>query len=131
MSNDLSQLDQLIESDVLAALGQELDPSNDDMGDGLLQNVPEEYFIDEESPSIEENNFEIEEDVIAQDEETEGEVIDDIGDIEILPLAEIESALDEQEEEQIDISSNGNDLASILSKLLTNKTIEITIKIKD
>jgi len=131
MSNDLSQLDQLIESDVLAALGQELDPSNDDMGDGLLQNVPEEYFMDEESPSIEENNFEIEEDLIAQDEETEGEVIDDIGDIEILPLAEIESALDEQEEEQIDISSNGNDLASILSKLLTNKTIEITIKIKD
>ncbi len=116
MPNDLSQLDQLIESDILDALGStNTTPSSPNMGDGLVQNVPEEYFQDENTKSEDSN---------------EGEVIEDIGDIEILPLAEIESAIGEQEEE-ITISSNGNELLSVLTQLLNNKTIEITIKIKD
>ena len=102
MSDDLSQLDQLIESDVLEALGGDASHSSDN--------------LDVESP----------------DEllEAKGEVIEDIGDIEILPMAEIESALDNQEEDIV-VSGNSNELVSILSQLLNNKTIEITIKIKE
>ena len=47
-------------------------------------------------------------------------------------MAEIESALDEDEPMDTNIASvNTSDLASLLSQLLNNKTIEITIKIKD
>ncbi len=118
MSDDLSQLDQLIESDVLEALGQDISGSSDSaVDDGLVQNIPEEY-----------NTFDSEIDTNKVEEV--GEVIEDIGDIEILPMAEIESALDNQEEDIV-VSGNNSELVSILSQLLNNKTIEITIKIKE
>ena len=123
MSEDLSQLDQLIESDILEALGEESSTSDSEVENiELVQNVPDEFI------SPEEEILESSEDVA--EDESEGEVLDDIGDIEILPLAEIESALDKQEEEMV-ISSSSSELMSVLNQLLTNKTIEITIKIKD
>ncbi|MEA2050387.1 MAG: hypothetical protein U9O56_06640 [Campylobacterota bacterium] len=127
MSDDLSQLDALIESDVLEALGCEPISTNssDEMAEGLVQNVPEEYFSDENNDISESSKEPVE--VV---DESEGEILEDIGDIEILPLAEIESALDEQEEEKV-ISANSSELLSVLTQLLNNKTIEITIKIKD
>ena len=95
MSNNLSQLDELIESDVLAALGES-------PADVPLQTEETITQIDDE---------------ILNDENS----VDDIGDIEILPLAEIESALDEQEDEIITMSSGEmGSLAQILSKLLNN-----------
>ena len=123
MSEDLSQLDQLIESDILEALGEDASTSDSEIENiELVQNVPDEFI------SPEEEILESSENII--EDESEGEVLDDIGDIEILPLAEIESALDKQEEEMV-ISSSSNELISVLNQLLTNKTIEITIKIKD
>ena len=114
MSDDLSQLDELIESDVLAALGEE--PTQAQKEEVSIEDVTDSK-IQSNSETIEDSDDDI--------------GVEDIGDIEILPLAEIESALDEQDDDTITMNSNdmGN-LAQILSKLLNNKTIEITIKVK-
>ena len=122
MSEDFTQLDELIESDIREALGE---PALDSKIEKEVTNVPPE-LLDE---VIEPENI----DTDNSNEEGEGEVLDDIGDIEILPMAEIESALDDEEEPlNVNMNSVGSaDLASLLSQLLNNKTIEITIKIKD
>ena len=113
MSDDLSQLDELIESDVLAALGEE--PTQAQKEEVSIEDVTDSK-IQSNSETIEDSDDDI--------------GVEDIGDIEILPLAEIELALDEQDDDTITMNSNdmGN-LAQILSKLLNNKTIEITIKV--
>jgi hypothetical protein len=109
MSENLAQLDELLESDIREALGEPLLDTKEETSKTEITNVPDDLIT-----------------------ESSGEVIDDIGDMEILPMAEIESAL-EDEEENINTGSNVNmtELVSLLSKLLSNKTIEITIKIKD
>ena len=119
MSDDLSQLDELIESDVLEALGESLPAVLIDDANGELANIPEELADILDTTQDQDNDI--------NDEEI------DIGEIEMLPMAEIESALEEQEEEESASSVNidTTDLASLLSQLLNNKTIEITIKIKD
>jgi len=127
MSDDLSQLDALIESDILEALGQsvpkeetthELDSLDDLLGSSEVTDLAD--IQNDSIEPIQEKSNDLE------------ESIEDIGDIDILPMAEIESALDDQEDEPISMNSNDlGSLADILSKLLNNKTIEITIKIKD
>ena len=124
MSEDFTQLDELIESDVREALGEPASVS--EIGDEVL-NIPEELMDEVVEPAKTESV-----DDIDTSDESEGEVLEDIGDIDILPMAEIESALDEDEPVDTNIASvNTSDLASLLSQLLNNKTIEITIKIKD
>jgi len=124
MSDNFTQLDELIESDIREALGEtvlEEDTKND------VTNIPEDLLDTPAEPEVLEPELESELD------ESEGEVLDDIGDIEILPMAEIESAL-EDEEDIIDSTIpnvNTSDLAALLGQLLNNKTIEITIKVKD
>ncbi|MBD3840579.1 MAG: hypothetical protein IE909_01625 [Campylobacterales bacterium] len=153
MPTDLSQLDELIESDVLKALGQDIQDESDNHDlekhfemvteTDLLKNVPEgllEIEVDnEKGDSLEElgdfNDNIIQTptpsiDELEQDLAEDENVIDDIGDIEILPLAEIESAIKQQQEEEV-INARSGDLAALLSQLLKNKTIEITIKVKD
>lgn len=136
MSDEHSQLDDLSESDILEALGQEV-PENIQTAESVDE-VPmqeEHEFINEtddgEITNIPDGLLEAE--AHEELEESEGEELEDIGDIEILPMAEIESALEEEElNESITLNSDeAGSLASILSKLLNNKTIEITIKIKD
>ena len=106
----LSQLDELIESDVLDALGKSPKELETD-----VSNSEDEIIIED---------FE---------EESESDKNDEII-VEELPP---EEAKVEQEEEIIlneTIESptlNTADLATLLSQLLNNKTIEITIKIKD
>ena len=127
MSEDFTQLDELIESDVREALGE---PDLGQTVEDAVMNVPEELLDEIIEPEISED---VDTEETQELDESDGEVLDDIGDIEILPMAEIESAL-EDEEEHLDtnISSvNTSDLASLLSQLLNNKTIEITIKVKD
>lgn len=101
--------------------------TTEDNLDEILGEAEEE----EENELIEESIDSILDDSQEQKDSSEGEVLEDIGDIEILPMAEIESALEEEEETLELNSSEAGNLASILSKLLNNKTIEITIKIKD
>ena len=124
MSEDFTQLDELIESDVREALGEPASVS--EIGDEVL-NIPEELMDEVVEPAKTDSV-----DDVDTSDESEGEVLEDIGDIDILPMAEIESALDEDEPVDTNIASvNTSDLASLLSQLLNNKTIEITIKIKD
>jgi len=110
--NELSQLDELIESDVLEALGQESSqntieteietpPDQEDQDEILIEDFHDPVEIEEETTQTEENLEENE-----QEEET-------------------------QDTTQIVSELNTDDLASLLKQLLTNKTIEITIKIKD
>ncbi len=126
MSDDLSQLDALIESDVLEALGQSV-PKDETKVEEPIDT--DDVNVDDINSVVDTNNTDV---LLDQNEDNSIEDIEDIGDIEILPLAEIESALDEQEEEVVSMdSSDLGSLANILSKLLNNKTIEITIKVKD
>jgi len=81
--NELSQLDELIESDVLDALGERISEDTQ------------------------------------KEEEIKIESFDEVTDDSVPIIEEINTTL------------NSNDLASILGQLLNNKTIEITIKIKD
>ncbi|MEA2017771.1 MAG: hypothetical protein U9N59_04925 [Campylobacterota bacterium] len=113
MEDELSQLDELIESDVLDALGEEtlVSDSNEidtkdssDDTDTVLDEILIEDFDDSE------NIQEEEEEIISADTNSEEEK---------LPS------------ESQPINLNSSDLSSLLSELLNNKTIEITIKIKD
>jgi predicted acetyltransferase len=101
--NELSKLDDLIESDVLEALGQDIDKNTEDSDDIKIEEIDE---IQDEIPK-EENT-----------------IVSDISDKE-----DATKMSEEKKTEPIEV--NTNDLASLLSQLLNNKTIEITIKIKD
>ena len=95
--DELSQLDDLIESDILDALGQDSETiTNNDES----QNAPETIQEDDTSVVIED----IEKESIITTEDTK---------------------------EVISSTMKSDDLASLLGQLLNNKTIEITIKIKD
>ena len=127
MSEDFTQLDELIESDIREALGEE--PKLDQSIGNEVLNVPEDLMDEPIVPEELEDPIENIDDI----EQSDGEILEDIGDMDILPMAEIESALDDEDEPyDTNISSvNTSDLASLLSQLLNNKTIEITIKVKD
>jgi len=105
--DELSQLDELIESDILEALGEDI-PENKE----------------ESSNSSDDNELEIDIQDF-QEEETPSQNIDLDKDEDIL------ENLDAQNPSKIETSMNSNDLTSLLTQLLANKTIEITIKIKD
>jgi len=112
MEDELSQLDELIESDILDALGEESVVLDD---------------IDTES--VEKDDTEADDIVIEDFVENEPEAED-----ENLLEKEWESELNIEEDKVIApaaVNMNTTDLASLLGQLLNNKTIEITIKIKD
>jgi len=98
---ELSQLDELAESDILEALGGNApEPINEDLSE----------TIDEES------------DIIIEDfEETQNTAA----------VPEKSTPAEDLLKDNQTQTLNTNDLASLLSQLLNNKTIEITIKIKD
>jgi len=104
--NTLSQIDDLMESDILDALEtkssqKELENTQDIIN---IEDFEENY--DDESINIEDYN----------DEESK-----------------IQENQDETCEEKVKVVQqvNTNEIATLLSQLLNNKTIEITIKIKD
>ena len=106
--DELSQLDELIESDILDALGQD-EAKEQDLQNELIEAAEEEISIEDfNEPVMEEETL------------NSNEVID-----------EIEENITPNENTQVISEVNTNDLASLLSQLLNNKTIEITIKIKD
>jgi hypothetical protein len=101
--DELSQLDELIESDILEALGQEAPDNN-------------EINIEDDSQEIIIENFDESIDVIKNNDE--------------LLLTENNNNNDD-DIQMINTTFKSSDLASLLGQLLNNKTIEITIKIKD
>ena len=125
MSNELDNLEEL---DMLDALGEE---SVVDQGE--VHQIPKELLdvLSDEEPEDEEEG-EIVEDIgeidilpmaeiesALEEEEEDGEVVHDIGEIDILPMAEIESALEEEEEEPESKSNSSQILASGLESLLS------------
>lgn len=121
MSNELSQLDQLIESDILEALGKnpkalEIDANEDE--NLPLSNDYDGILIED---FIEESNTQEEPTQFIEEENTSTEVLKE----ELNPADSIDTTQKFPQE-----VSTAN-LAQLLSELLNNKTIEITIKIKD
>ena len=117
MSDELTQLDELLESDVLEALGEPAPHFKLDDADGEITDIPNELAS-----------------IIAENESLEVDKDENIDDVEMLPMAQTQSYTDDQEEKKSTVSmdtANVNELVSVLSQLLNNKTIEITIKIKD
>lgn len=117
--SDLSELEEISENDIIQALGADETAgaaiSADDMDESAVEeltNIPEELL----EPAVEESPLSEEEIQTVQDLAQDAVKDEDI----------------KVENEQLNISSSSlNDLTNILSKLLNNKTIEITIKIKD
>ncbi|PIF04647.1 MAG: hypothetical protein CSA86_01315 [Arcobacter sp.] len=107
--NELSQLDELKESDILEALGGEV---SEDVAEGHSP-LEDEIKIEDFNETEEEKEVFIEETHEAKES--------------------IESSEKNQtiSEKNLTTTLNTNDLTSLLSQLLNNKTIEITIKIKD
>jgi len=120
MSDELTQLDELIESDVLEALGEAVPQVKIDDADGEITDIPDDLA---EMLSTSE--------VLAEENEN---IDNKSNDDSLATTQEMESVIDEKKNElsNTNISNiNTTDLASLLSQLLNNKTIEITIKIKD
>lgn len=100
--SDLSQIDGLVESDILEALGVQSSIN---------------------SPVKEKSS---------KDEEQEDEIkIEDLDEEQII-IEDLEDSEDNKEGKQaVKTTVNSDELVSILGQLLNNKTLEITIKIKD
>ena len=120
---------------------------DEDLG---LKNTESDYDSEENEPSIKENNISNEanleeiEDII-NNESTEGEnmssdfsQLDSLNEEDILSALNIDSkkknsiSQSNTNNEDMTVSSaNVDDIAGLISKLLNNKTLEITIKVKD
>ncbi len=127
MSNELSQLDELIESDILEALGknnegEEVTTTNNlDNSDEILI---EDFTEDTDTIEELENNETVDEETQDFNEPVIEDLIEETAP-ENLETSENSSSI------TLDKGINSTSLAKLLSDLLNNKTIEITIKIKD
>jgi len=148
MDDALSQLDSLNETDMMAAFGETKVEEEIVIEDLPLEESEEEIQIenveeDTESEDISIENIEEIAEVKVEDIEDNVENITDKSE-ELEEEIQIESIEEDTESEniienitdKIDIPTSetvctSTDLASLLSQLLNNKTIEITIKIKD
>lgn len=92
--SELTQLDELIESDILEALGVK------------------------HSINPQDQEKEPEDEIKIEDLDEEQIIIEDLEEI-------------KEENQTIQATVNSDDLVSVLGQLLNNKTLEITIKIKD
>jgi len=101
MENSLSQLDGLEETDILDAFGETKQENPETVDEISIEDIEIETIEDEEV---------------------------------VIPNIETEDIVSTAQEEKIVMQEqtyNSSDLANLLSQLLNNKTIEITIKIKD
>lgn len=151
MADELSQLDEIVESDILDALGEKTTPqsSNEvsattEQDNNTDENLPEtledeikiEDFIEEsDEENIDQNSAQDDEikieDFIEESEETPSPnetIVEDETDT--LQELEDEPQIDEATTQKT-IEVESSSIASIINELLKNKTIEITIKIKD
>jgi len=103
--SELTQLDELIESDILEALGEEPSQTSEIEESTQLDNIEEPL-----------QTKEVEEILIEDLDDEQNETIQDN---------------DDSEEQKIEETISSDHIASLLGQLLKNKTLEITIKIKD
>jgi len=107
MSDNSAELDSLMENDILKALGEE-------------EVVPDLDAILGDSKTT---NFEGLDDML-------GSIEDDSKKIQKDENIDITNSCVE-ESKKLDLNLDANSLTSLLSELLNNKTLEITIKVKD
>ncbi len=144
MAEQLSELDELIESDVLEALGEKIpeENSSEDSSieiDGITIEDLDEPSALNDTPQEENLEEEIKEDITEEENiqddsaQEEAEVIVEENTQEDDPIVQEDEAIEETEQTTVSNVSqvNTTDLATLLSELLNNKTIEITIKVKD
>lgn len=123
--DELSQLDELIESDILEALGQNTPDNKDEIS---IEDVEDQSALIEDEINIEDvedQTISPEDEINIEDFEEQSVQIEDLEQIDTIPNQSTDTV------QKIEANINTTDLGSILSQLLTNKTIEITIKIKD
>ena len=132
MDNELSQLDALIESDVLDALGKNSETTLEGVEDAIDStntNDSDEIIIED---FIEDENND---DITAEEDKEENDNNHNEEDISLdnENMLTEEPLLNAPLETPITVEENltGTNLAKLLSELLNNKTIEITIKIKE
>ncbi len=127
MDNELSQLDALIESDVLDALGKEpTETTFENAGledEILIEDLEDETNENDDTHIVEENDTDGE----IQEDNAITEVQEDISLLEEPLIEDIIPDIPSQGEQDISTAS----LSKLLGELLNNKTIEITIKIKE
>jgi hypothetical protein len=113
MDNELSQLDALIESDVLDALGKNSENTLEatDSDEIIIEDFTEDSINENVEHNEDETVTEADEEIFSIDE----------------PI--LNDAVENTVKEEREMSSAS--LSKLLSELLNNKTIEITIKIKD
>jgi len=117
MADELSQLDEIIESDMLDALGEKSPEAE-------IQSEDDEITIEdfvEDSPKLEESDEDLDTPLIEDFEEETSQVEE----VSALPVEE------EITSQTATIETDSNSIATLLAELLKNKTLEITIKIKE
>lgn len=117
MADELSQLDEIIESDMLDALGEK---------------SPEQETPNEEDEITIEDFVEDSADVAEAEEDLDIPLIEDFE--EETPKIEEEAPTIPEEEistQTATIETDSSSIATLLAELLKNKTLEITIKIKE
>ena len=140
MNDELSQLDELIESDVLDALGVqspavEEDTSAEEVDDIIIEDFEEIQEKSEVEEEIQDNK--VDDTPIENSNSSETNIMETDDEDEELLEKEWEEELDSKQSEEVPpeivntTDMKSTDLASLLGQLLNNKTIEITIKIKD
>ncbi len=139
MDNELSQLDALIESDVLDALGKNSETTLEDKDvEDIIDSTDTNNSTDiNDSDEIiiedfleDENN----DDITVEEDKEENDKNQNEEDISLNEnILTEEPLLNTPLETPITVEENltGTNLAKLLSELLNNKTIEITIKIKE
>lgn len=137
MSDELSELDELIESDVLEALGEKVAEEDSSIEiDGItIEDIEAPAETEEEPQETTEESLEEEptKEPIFEEENTDT-ISQEISIEDLEPEVTTEPEINEEQEAESDKEEKvvtSTDLASLLSELLNNKTIEITIKIKD
>lgn len=126
--DELSQLDELIESDILEALGQNTSENTENKDEINIEDFDDQSALIEDEIKIED----LEDQSISPEDEINIEDLDDQS-VQIEDLEQIDNIPSQSTDttQKIEANINTTDLGSLLSQLLTNKTIEITIKIKD
>ena len=132
--SDLSELEQISEADIIQALGNEPEITESPASDEVTETVTEETDEDhiEELTNIPEDLL----DPVVEELEVNEISEDEIESLRTLAQTAAEEEhpelVEAAEEKNLEISAGSlDDLSNILSKLLNNKTIEITIKVKD
>jgi hypothetical protein len=136
LSGDTNSTDDFEDDD----LEVDIEPINEQKVDEnlLVKNESEEPKIDEKEENIKEEGEDMSDEFSELDNINESDILaalDGLDDIDINSIAPVKTEAQNSQESQSNIgvevgNSNVNEIASLITSLLNNKTLEITIKVK-